>query len=194
MDIEQHPSMIRSSIIREIYDYASTIVFSLTIVLLFFSLVFRQAVVQGVSMENTFNAGVISESTGLDRVLISGYIHPQRGDIVVIYAPELHDTIIKRVIGVGGDTVNIDFNRHTVSVNGRALHESYIKEPTARQGDVSFPVTVPEGHLFVMGDNRNDSLDSRFQAVGMVSIKNVFGTVFLRIFPFNTFKWFRNPF
>lgn len=186
----------KPSIISEIYDYVGSIVFGLALVILVTSFTFKQVSVGGVSMENTFNAGVVNENTYVDRVLISdiNYTHPKRGDVVVIDAPALHERIIKRVIGIGGDIVNIDFQKHTVSVNGKILKEPYIKEPTAEQGNVKFPVTVPKGYVFVMGDNRNDSYDSRFSAVGMVDIKDIAGKVFLRVYLFNEIKWFNSPF
>lgn len=186
----------KTATIREIYDYVGSIVFAITLVILIGTFTFRQAAVTGVSMENTFNAGVTSENVSIDRVLVSdiNYTNPKRGDIVVLYAPELHETLIKRVIGVGGDVVDINFTKHTVSVNHEVLKEPYIKEPTSLQGNVRFPITVPKGHVFVMGDNRNDSYDSRFSAVGIINNQNIAGKVFLQIYPFNQIKWFNSPF
>lgn len=172
--------------LSEIYDWAEAIVFSLTAVILVFTFIFRIVGVGGVSMENTLNAGVINENDYVDRVVIS-HIHytPAHGDIVVLYAKALKECIIKRVIAVGGDTVNIDFDHHLVYVNGKALTEPYIREPTIERGDVQFPITVPKGHVFVMGDNRNDSYDSRYKAVGMIDDQDILGHAILRIYPLN---------
>ena len=92
--------------------------------------------------------------------------------------------IVKRVIATKGDTVDIDFSTGTVSVNGEVLEESYIAEPTTTQYDITFPQTVPEGCIFVMGDNRNHSTDSRYGQLGMVDTRYVIGKVLMRIFPF----------
>ena len=97
--------------------------------------------------------------------------------------PTLHDQqlliinslLIKRVIGVAGDTIDIDFTTGTVYRNGEALDEPYTAEPTYTRLDMTFPVTVPEGTIFVMGDNRNNSLDSRRSDIGFVDIRDVMG-------------------
>jgi signal peptidase I len=110
------------------------------------------------------------------------------GDIIVITQPwEKNVPIIKRVIAVGGDVVNIDFNTKEVFVNGEKLDEPYIAEPTRLYYDVSFPLTVEEGKLFVMGDNRNNSLDSRSSRIGLVDERYVLGKAVFRLYPFN--KW-----
>ena len=115
----------------------------------------------------------------------------RQGDIVVLYTPPFSDNdelLVKRVIAVGGQTVDIDFNAGVVYVDGQALDESYTFEPTylsyAEYGKaLDYPVTVPEGELFVMGDNRNHSEDSRFSDVGCVKKEAVLGKVLLVIFP-----------
>ena len=174
---------------NELYDWAESIVFSVAAVVLIFTFLFRIIGVGGVSMENTLNAGVQHEDQLLDRVVITDLNYtPRRGDIVVITTKAIKDPIIKRVIAVGGDTVNINFDTHTVTVNGKILNEPYIKEPTTEQGDVTFPVKVPKGHVFVMGDNRNDSYDSRFKAVGMVDDRDIVGHAILCIYPFSQIK------
>ena len=93
--------------------------------------------------------------------------------------------IIKRVIAVGGDTIDIDFEKGIVYVNGDALDEPYISEPTTRDEEAfSYPLTVPEGYCFVMGDNRNISKDSRHSDVGLVSTDEIEGKALLRVYPF----------
>ena len=177
---------------QELYDWIEIIVYSLSVVLLIFMFLFRQVSVGGISMENTLNAGVINEDQFIDRVLVyeCNYV-PRRGDIVVLTTKAVKTSIIKRVIAVGGDTVDINFDKHTVSVNGKVLNEPYIKEPTASRGDVKFPVTVPKGDVFVMGDNRNVALDSRYAAIGMVNNNNIMGKAILRFFPLNEIKILR---
>lgn len=88
------------------------------------------------------------------------------------------------MIGVGGDTVDIDFDNHTVSVNGEVLDEPYINEPTTLSYDIEFPLVVPEGYVFVMGDNRNDSLDSRSSKIGLIDERYILGKALVKAFPF----------
>lgn len=107
------------------------------------------------------------------------------GDVVIITQPNsMEKPLVKRVIAKGGDTVDIDFDTHVVTVNGKVLEEPYIAEPTALSGDVQFPLTVEEGQLFVLGDNRNNSMDSRYSVVGCVEENYILGVAKYRVFPF----------
>ena len=94
--------------------------------------------------------------------------------------------IIKRVIATGGQTVDINFDRGVVFVDGEQLDESYVNTPTNVSYDVQFPVTVPEGSVFCLGDNRNHSYDSRASEIGMIDERYVLGKVLWRIFPFHS--------
>ena len=93
----------------------------------------------------------------------------------------------KRVIGVGGDKSDIDLDKGTVAVNGELLDEPYISAPTKRRFDVEFPLTVPEGTVFLMGDNRPSSLDSRSTEIGFIDQRDILGKVFVRILPVDNF-------
>ena len=95
--------------------------------------------------------------------------------------------LVKRVIAKGGDTISIDYASGTVKVNGKVLEEDYIAEPTYLGYDVEFPYTVPEGTVFVMGDNRNASLDSRSSYVGCIDEQDILGKVLLCFLPFSDF-------
>ena len=109
------------------------------------------------------------------------------GDIVVITEPNyFNEPLIKRVIATGGQIVDIDYGSSTVYVDGVALEEPYINESFILQNsdDITFPYTVPEGHLFCMGDNRNHSTDSRSTLIGAVDERYILGRAMLRILPF----------
>ena len=121
-----------------------------------------------------------------DRLILmqAGYNDPQYGDIVVIdRAAHGQPPIIKRVIGRAGDEIDIDFETGQVRRNGQMLDEPYLNEPTLTRRDVEFPVTVPEGSVFVMGDNRNHSADSRTREIGMIDLRRVMGKAVYRFLP-----------
>lgn len=169
-----------------VYDAVATLETAVIILILLFSLVLRPAAVIGDSMLPNFSGG--------DRVAcvhsFSGY---ERGDVIIIsHATRKDESIIKRVIAVGGDTVDIDFYKGTVSVNGQVLDEPYVNTLTNLSYDMTFPVTVPEGKLFVLGDNRNDSLDSRSTDIGFINENKVLGKVVFRFYPFDRIKIIKN--
>ena len=158
------------------------LVYILAVVVLLFTFFIRLSRVNGDSMYPT----LVHE----DRMLLLSsvwYQNPQRGDIVVARVQEFSkEPIVKRVIAVEGDTVDIDFDRGIVYVNGEALQEDYINELTTRQfyGEgITFPVTIEENHVFLMGDNRNDSYDSRYASIGQVDCRQILGKAMMIVFP-----------
>ena len=158
------------------------VVYILAVVVLSFTFFIRMSRVEGNSMNPTL--------VDHDRMLLLSsmwYRDPQRGDIVVARIPEFsRDPIVKRVIAVEGDTVNIDFQNGIVYVNGEAIEEPYIKEPTYTQffdQGLEFPVEIEAGHVFLMGDNRNDSYDSRYAVIGQVDKRYILGKAFMLVFP-----------
>lgn len=162
---------------------------SLMMVLLFFVIVFtffvRLIGVDGSSMFPTLEDHNIMLVSNLNYT-------PSKGDIVVLNKEGFgnNQPIVKRVIAVGGDTVDIDANTGDVILNGEALDEPYISEKIdtlEKMGDMPYPVTVPEGQIFVMGDNRNGSTDSRWQMLGLVDERYVLGHVLTVAYPFNKF-------
>jgi signal peptidase I len=109
---------------------------------------------------------------------------PRNGDIVVIKTDYFGDTpLVKRVIATAGETIDIDFQRGIVYVDDKALEEDYINEPTLTREDFAGPLTVPEGYIFVMGDNRNAATDSRNHVVGLVDTRRVLGKVLMVLIP-----------
>ena len=164
---------------REILEWIVTILAAFAIAMLIKSFIFTIALLDGESMMPTLNNG--------DRLVVwrLGY-QPQRGDIIVLQQAG-KKPYIKRIIAVEGDTVDIDFNLHTVKVNGEILDENYILEPIARSGDMIFPLTVDKDCVFVLGDNRNNSTDSRFSSVGQVMDEDIMGKATIRLFPFTDF-------
>lgn len=172
---------------KEVFDWLEVIVTAVIAVVIIFTFIFRVATIKGDSMQNTLFEN--------EKVIITNWLYePQYGDIVVISrnadntpsAEEAKSPIIKRVIATENQTVNIDFTTGIVTVDGVILDEPYIKDLTLRQGDIQFPVRVPEGHIFCLGDNRMESLDSRYSEIGeygMIDTRYVLGKVQLRIYP-----------
>ena len=120
-----------------------------------------------------------------DRLIVwgAGYT-PERGDVVIVDGDTVYGKpLVKRVIAKGGDTISIDYATGEVVVNGQLLDEPYLAEPTRLGYDIEFPYTVPEGTLFVMGDNRNASLDSRSSQIGCIPETDILGKVLVCFLP-----------
>lgn len=166
----------------EFYDtYLNLFVTVLLSLVLIFTFLGRLISVDGKSMVPTLIHGELMAVQSI------GYT-PRQGDIVVLTQASFRDeAIVKRLIAKGGQTVEIDYDAGTVSVDGVVLDEPYINEPMLPRGDVT-SVTVPEGYLFVMGDNRNVSADSRYDYVGLVDERRVLGHAVAVIFPIQRFQ------
>lgn len=163
--------------VSALFDGVDSIRNAILAVFVIFTFVFRAVGVDGSSMVPTLHDG--------DWMAVRSIVtEVKRGDIVIITQPwDRNVPIVKRVIAVSGDVVNIDFNLHEVYVNGEKLNEPYINEPTALSYDMQFPLTVEEGKVFVMGDNRNDSLDSRSSRIGLIDERYIFGKAEVRLHP-----------
>ena len=170
----------------EVYDWIQCIIFALVFCVLLFVFGARMVNVVGHSMVPTLEQN--------DKVIISNlFYHPKQGDIVVLRKQTLMDEpIVKRIIATEGQTVDIDFDDGVVYVDGKALDEPYVNTPTNLSYDMTFPVTVPEGKLFVLGDNRNDSLDSRSTDIGFINENKVLGKVVFRFYPFDKIEIIKN--
>ncbi len=172
----------KKTFLSELFDWVEIIVLSAAFVLILFTFVMRLAVVDGPSMENTLHDD--------EMLIISGLFYtPENNDIIVFNSPNFKEPIVKRVIATAGQTVDIDFANWKVTVDGKVLDETYVKKTYdfMKASDVGFPLTVPEGYVFVMGDNRNDSLDSRSSLIGLVDERYILGEVKIRLFPFDKF-------
>ena len=171
-----------------IIEYIEIFAIGICAVLVLFSFVFRICTVDGDSMNNTLHNG--------EKLIISDIFYvPERGDIIVFHQTgNSNMPLVKRVIGIEGDTVTIDFDTWTVSIidkngNSVVLDESYINidTPVHRQSG-THTYTVPQGSVFVLGDNRNDSMDSTdFTHVGYVDCRRILGKVIFRYSPIDKF-------
>lgn len=166
---------------KEALDWFVSIAVALIIALLIRRFIFTLARVDGPSMNPTLEHG--------DTLFTSRLMYtPEVGDIVIFRPPNSPKTpYVKRVIALGGQTVDIDPITGAVTVDGKTYDEPYIKEPIVRMGNMEFPYKVPENTIFVLGDNRNNSHDSRDTDVGAVPVKNIIGKAQFRLLPLNKF-------
>lgn len=180
---QQEKTEKKKSSLREAVEYAESLAVVFVVMLLIFTFIARPATVDGESMMPTLQNG--------ERLLISNlFYEPTAGDIVVLCGEadrEEGKNLIKRIIATEGQTIDIDFEAGEVYVDGQKLDEPYILEPTYLDEGTEFPLTVPEGEIFVMGDNRNGSRDSRSLTVGTVKEEYIVGRVLFRFFPFDRF-------
>ena len=164
---------------KELYEWVQALVGSVLLVVLIFTFVVRLIGVDGSSMEPTLKHG--------DRLLVLNslwYDDYRYGDIVVLRKDTfMEEPIVKRVIAPEGQTVDIDFDEGVVYVDDVALEEDYINDYTYLEEGTEFPLTVPQGSVFVLGDNRNHSSDSRDSRLGTVDNRYVIGKAVFLAFP-----------
>ncbi|CAM3150882.1 signal peptidase I [Paenibacillus lupini] len=168
----------KTVVLRELRDWTLSIILAIIIALLFQNYVYAQSEVHNISMQNTLVAG--------QRLIEDKWSYrfksPERGDIVVIHGPESPLRLVKRVVGLPGDI--IDVRDGAVYLNGMQYVEPYVKGQTL-SGTMSFPYTVAPKQLFVMGDNREHSEDSR--EIGPIAFSSIEGKVVIRIWPLTKF-------
>ena len=164
---------------RDLYEWVQALVCSVLVVVVIFTFVIRLIGVDGHSMVPPLQNG--DRVRVLHSMLYDDYKY---GDIVVLRKDSfLEDPIVKRVIAVENQTVDIDFSTGSVYVDGVLLKEDYINELTFLEEGTEFPLTVPKGSVFVMGDNRNHSSDSRDSRLGTVDTRYVIGKAVFLAFP-----------
>ena len=179
-----------------VYDVVESVIISIAVIFILFTFIFRICVVDGRSMEDTLYDGENLIVTNLGRA-------PRRGDIVVFHETGYYnEPLVKRVIAVGGEYVDIKSTESglTVSVSDRVDEDGRLVDPEVLSEDYAvyrdiaprysydnYPVYVPEGYLFVLGDNRNHSSDSRFDGLGLIDERRLLGKVVIRVTPFSRF-------
>lgn len=166
-----------------LYDWVSAFIVALIGVVILLTFVFRQVTVSGHSMNDTL--------VDKDRLIISNFMYtPKQGDIVIIsHGESYNEPIVKRVIATSGQHLTINYDTFEVAVDGVVLDEPYIKGKTTppHSNQLEIPEVIPEGYVFVMGDNRQASLDSRSKTIGLIPVENIIGKAEFRIFPLTSF-------
>ena len=168
---------------RETYDWIQCLLVALIICVLIFMFCVRVIDVIGASMNPTLFNG--------EKMLVSGLFYkPKVGDVVVFKKDEYdpNKLLVKRVVAVEGQEINMDFENGIVYIDGVAIAEDYISEPTYNKLDFIGPKTVPEGCVFVMGDNRNASIDSRKSEIGMLDNRLILGRAYCVVYPVSQFR------
>lgn len=164
-----------------VYDILRSVFISASILILIITFVFTMVIVDGRSMQHTLESG--------DKIIVTkmGY-QPKDGDVIVVGKSEegYSKPIVKRVIATEGQTLKIDFENQQVIVDGKVLDEPYISSKTI-EGTAEIPEVIPEGYVFVMGDNRYISMDSRYKDIGLVNVDDIVGKAVFVLFPFDRF-------
>lgn len=188
------PANVREAV-GDVMDTCESVLVAMFVVLLIFTYLFSVAVVEGDSMLPTLQDA--------DRLLLINFADPEPGDVVVLNSDSaytfdaagqlredggLGKKIVKRLIAEANQTVDIDFAAGIVYVDGKPLAEPYTSTLTTRdEGAFTYPITVPEGYVFVLGDNRSVSKDSRHPDVGLIPEEDIVGKVWLRVYPLDDF-------
>lgn len=171
--------------VSNFYDWIKYVIMAIVIVIFCLTYFFRLVDVKGSSMYDTLSSS--------DKVVVTNFMYkPQNNDIVVIsHGEHYKDPIIKRVIATEGQKIKLDYENDRIIVEGVVIEEGYINGSTFENnfGDNEIPETVPAGKIFVMGDNRKVSMDSRSTQIGLIDVDNVIGKAQFVVFPFDNFGY-----
>ena len=164
-----------------VYDILRSVFVSASVLILIITFLLTMVIVDGNSMQHTLESG--------DKIIVTKMAYtPKDGDIVVVGKSEegYSKPIVKRVIATPGQTLEIDFENQKVIVDGKVLDEPYVSSETI-PGTAEIPEVIPDGYVFVMGDNRYISMDSRYNEIGLVNVNDIVGKVTFVLFPFERF-------
>ena len=158
----------KNALSLSVYDWVNSIIIAIVAVVILLTFCFRLINVDGTSMEPTL--------INTDKVIVTNLFYtPKNGDIVVIsHGNHYNKPLVKRIIATEGQTLKIDFNNSQVFVDGKLIEEPYVKGLTNTH-DIEIPAVIPEGKVFVMGDNRAVSMDSRHADVGLIDVDSIIG-------------------
>mgnify|MGYP005812459173 FL=1 len=184
--VSNNPPMVPAKGVKTLYEWLEEIVIALTLVILVFTFLFRVVTVTGESVLPNFVEG--------QKLIVTNLGHSVEQGTVVVITNVLNEPIIKRVIATEGQTVDIDYETGVVYVDGEAVDETQFglengitTRPYSTLEAMVFPQTVPEGCVFVLGDNRGVSKDSRYTEVGMVDTRHILGEAVFTLYPFDRF-------
>ena len=184
--VSNNPPMVPAKGVKTLYEWLEEIVIALTLVILVFTFLLRVVTVTGESMLPNFVEG--------QKLIVTNLGHSVEQGTVVVITNVLNEPIIKRVIATEGQTVDIDYETGVVYVDGEAVDETQFglengitTRPYSTLEAMVFPQTVPEGCVFVLGDNRSVSKDSRYTEVGMVDTRHILGEAVFTLYPFDRF-------
>lgn len=187
-DDEQEEHITKKEVLKEIVSVIINVVVCFLIVFVITQFVGQRTVVSGSSMEDTLSDG---DNLIVDKISYR-FNDPERFDVVVFpYQYEADTYYIKRIIGLPGETVQIDGSGN-IYIDGALLADEYGTETILNAGLATQEITLGDNEYFVLGDNRNNSTDSRFEAVGNIKGENIVGRAWLRIYPFNEFGFVEN--
>ena len=194
------PSDDSKNLVRDIVEIAESILINIFVIVMIFTYLLHPVDVEGHSMNDTLNnkdrllmSTVCLDYSYGDIVIVNNdaaYLLDENNDVYKrdITGDRLEECLIKRIIAEPGQTLEIDPASHEVKVDGTVLNEPYIKDPVSDGGVFNYPITIPEGYYFVMGDNRNNSADSRNGYVGLIKKNQIYGKAIVRFSPIKEFK------